>query len=307
MNRPAVIDALKELDPGQRALLDLSLNRELSDSMIAGLLENIDESGVAGMRAEALTTLAQAAGVEGPEASQVVERELKRASDRHWLGVGDTNGNGNGSAPEARPARTEPQPGPPPPPVRREPPPDSYSARGSRGLWLGLLLIVAGIVGIVIAVAGGGDSSDEASTAGAEPVPQVQPGPAPGPDGGATGEDRPPPAPEPEPEGIVLRPLPGTGLGAARVAITPAGEGRYEVRLRGLSDAGGYYRLWLYDSLIESLPVAGAAGGDASFSFELPSGAESYGSLDLSRESARGDRIHSGQSLFRVPLERLSG
>ena len=119
-----------------------------------------------------------------------------------------------------------------------------------------------------------------------------------------TGAAAPPPTPRAErpAEPIALEALtPGAVAGSATIAPAAEGEG-YVLRLEGLPQPDGYYRLWAYDSLIESAPVAGLAAGSGSVAFELPADAGDYESLDLSVEAGPGDSIHSGQSLFRISL-----
>ena len=293
MPRPAAIEALKELDPVQRALLDLSLNRELSDALIANLLDNVDESGVAGMRQEALAAVARAAAIEGPGATGEVERQLRSASDQQWLGAGETNGhangranghaNGNGNGVVAtvpRPAtRTAAPPRRPRSAQRIEPQRDDRSGR----IWAVafVLLALIGAVAIGVALIGGDDEAPPAS-------------------GSAQNQAAPTPGTPAEP--LALEALtPGAVAGSAAITPAAAGEG-YVLRLEGLPQPDGYYRLWVYDSLIESAPVAGLASGSGTVDFDLPADAGNYESLDLSVETGPGDSIHSGQSLFRIPV-----
>ena len=297
MTRPAAIEALKELDPGQRALLDLSLNRELSDSLIAGLLENTDESAVAGMRSEALAALARAAAIDGPGAAGEVERQLRSASDNQWLGAGETNGHSNGhtnghTKPSGSgvvgtvPAQRS-RPSAPPREVDR-----SDRDRSGR-IWAVAFVILAliGAASIAVALIGGDDETTSSSTT--TETRETAPS------GGAANQEQAPPA-----EPIALEALtPGAVAGSATVAPAAGGEG-YVLRLEGLPQ-GGYYRLWAYDSLIESAPVAGVAAGSGSVAFELPADAGDYESLDLSAEDGPGDQIHSGQSLFRLALSDI--
>jgi len=316
MTRPAAIEALKELDPGQRALLDLSLNRELSDSLIAGLLENTDESGVAGMRTEALAALARAAAIDGPGATGEVERQLRSASDQQWLGAGETNGhrngianghtigrangnghangngypnrNGHGSGVVAAAPRVATQPSAPPrrprPAERTAPAPAGRSGR----VWAVAFVVLAliGVTSIAVALISGDDEPASSSPAEAGEATTA---------GGAASQGGAPAEP------FAFDALTPAVAGAATIAPATDGEG-YVLRLEGLPQPDGYYRLWAYDSLIESVPVAGLAAGNGSVAFELPADAGDYESLDLSVEEGPGDSIHSGQSLFRISL-----
>src|SRR5215207_8826711 len=73
--------ALAELDPADRALLDLSLRRGQSDAELAELA-GAEPDEVARRRAEALEHIARKAGPDSDE----LEAEPLAASDRAWLG-----------------------------------------------------------------------------------------------------------------------------------------------------------------------------------------------------------------------------
>ena len=325
MPRPDVIEALKELDPGQRALLDLSLNRELSDSLIAGLLENVDESGVAGMRSEALAALARAAEIEGPEAAGEVERQLRSASDQQWLGVEEeANGNRKGSAtghPRVHadgsgvvatvPSGAPRAAAPPRRPQAARPSATEKPDRSRRGWAVAFaLLALAGVVSIIIALAGGDEGGSDSAS---EPRDAATTGQATGEGSTGTGEGNTgggegnagEGAPAPPAEPVQLEALtPGAVAGGASIAPAADGEGLV-LRLSGMPDPDGYYRLWLYDSLIESAPVAGIASGSGAVRFELPADAADFESLDLSVEDSPADSTHSGSSVFRIPLSAI--
>ena len=76
-------DALRRLDPGQRALLDLSMRRELPDEEIAGYLrvsvEDIDRR-----RAEALERLGEDLGLDGREQRDELLATLPDLPAEYW-------------------------------------------------------------------------------------------------------------------------------------------------------------------------------------------------------------------------------
>jgi hypothetical protein len=133
--------------------------------------------------------------------------------------------------------------------------------------------------------------SDEEPRLGGEP--QSRPAePAP---------NAPPAASSPSP-GVKL--APAAGATKARASARIEGD-RLELRVRGLPPSGGGYTLWLYDSVAEAAPVARFRIRDAKITARLPEDFERYRYLDLSLEPRDGNPNHSGESVLRVPLERL--
>lgn len=106
------------------------------------------------------------------------------------------------------------------------------------------------------------------------------------------------------PRGAALDPLP-----AARGA---RGEARIERRgrqwvvllaVRGLPR--GTYRVWLYDSVRRSIPVARFGSGHSAGQARLPGDPARFRFLDISREASRSRPKHNGASVLRAPIERL--
>jgi hypothetical protein len=117
----ALEQALAELDPGTRALLDLSLRRRLPDDEIAKLVA-ADAGEIAARRERTLDALAAKAGLAGPDARVRVASELGAVSSDAWIGSSAA-----APAPAASPP-PEAAPPPPPPPVPGAPPPPSVGA-----------------------------------------------------------------------------------------------------------------------------------------------------------------------------------
>src|SRR5687768_1015155 len=160
--------ALADLDPGNRALLDLSLRRGVSDVEIGELLRK-DPADVARGRDAVLELLADALDVGGHDRRDRVRQAVAALPDDAWR----TRRAAPSSAPPARPPR---RPAPPPPPAagerapepkpQREPPRDfddrPYFApepdRSRRGRLLAALGLLA-VLGVVVALlaSGGGD------------------------------------------------------------------------------------------------------------------------------------------------------
>ncbi|MDQ3991717.1 MAG: anti-sigma factor, partial [Actinomycetota bacterium] len=68
----------------------------------------------------------------------------------------------------------------------------------------------------------------------------------------------------------------------------------------------GPYTVWLYDSVAEARPLARFRGSRASLDLRLPRGLSGYRYLDVSREPPDGNPNHSGESVLRTPLGRLT-
>jgi Anti-sigma-K factor rskA len=265
--------ALAELDPADRALLDLSLRRGQSDAELAELA-GVEPAEVARRRVEALEQIAREARLDGDD----LEAELLAAPDSDWLA--------NTPAPTRRPRAPLPL------------------------LGAALFAVVAITAAIVVAVGGGSSAPDDSPTADvdAADVPgdaETQPQAA-APDS-ASGEA------EPEPRDarseIAIAPLRGVrtpGRVTVLVGRSP-GARSIEARLRGLPNPRGRYELWLYDSRGRSARLGHLDAGTGRISARLPRRAGRYRFLDLSREPKPADARHSGQSLFRSRLRHLLG
>ncbi|HWH45263.1 MAG TPA: anti-sigma factor [Thermoleophilaceae bacterium] len=75
--------AIGDLDPGTRALLDLSVRRGVGDEMIAGLLK-IEAAQVASRRASVLAALASRLGLAGPGSGEEIAEALGALPPETW-------------------------------------------------------------------------------------------------------------------------------------------------------------------------------------------------------------------------------
>jgi hypothetical protein len=289
-------EALGDLDPGNRALLDLSLRRGVSDAEIGELLRK-EPADVARGRDAVLELLADALDVPGPDRRERVRQAVAELPDDAW-----------------RPARA-PSP-PPPPPVESKLPPvppppspprpsgdddlDAPSVERHRGddeLYFepeprrsrrgGLLLILAllAVLGAILALILGGGDDDGSNESGSQPAPQRND------DGGK-------PAPTPNGRTAQLEPLPG-GRGEGRLVVTDEGA---TITLRGLPNpGGGVYQAWLYDSVVNAKSL-GTVGDGEDLEVQLPADARRFQFLDVSLEPADGNPNHSGDSVLRARL-----
>ena len=273
-------DALAGLSPEDRALLELSLMRGVSDEEIAGLLR-VDTHHVRVRRDEAL--------------DQLIER-LDDAAD-----LGELFGHENGHAsPPAKdgavlPAVSEGEA----PPARSNDAATSAtasSARPRRLTLLGLGLVAVVVLAIVVASTRGG-GGEQAQLGERQPSPP----------------ERKPPAAKPAPkEKALAKPKPaGPRASLQALAAAPGASAnakiakdRLQLRVAGLPE--GSYTVWLYDSVADAKPLVRFDGSPTDLSTALPKGYERYGSLDISREPADRNPNHSGESLLRVPLPKLT-
>ena len=179
-----------------------------------------------------------------------------------------------------------------------DPPAAAPRSRRSRlPLVAGAIALAAAAVVAVLLLAGDSDSdpsggdSGAAATAPAQPAQAGKPASAPAPSGG-----------------VALEPLSASTPGQVTATVSGAGNAqRLNVRLRGLAAPKGAYELWLYDSLVHSRALGSAGSGEGTISARLPGDTASYSWLDLSLQPG-ADRVHhSGESVFRAPLDQVLG
>lgn len=291
--------ALGDLDPGNRALLDLSLRRGVSDAEIGELLHK-DATEVARGRDAVLELLADALDVAGPDRRERVRQAVAALPDEAWRPAPPPPP----SAPP-RPAARKPPPPPPPPrdPVVTDKPrdrePDFSPAARERDDELyfgpeprrprrgGLLLILAllAVLGAVLALILSGGDDDGSNESGSQPAPKQDNKPAPAPDG----------------RSARLSALPG-GRGEGRLVVTDGGA---TITLRGLAKPDGAYQVWLYDNVVNAESLGTITEGSGRLEVQLPADARRYRFLDVSLEPADGNPNHSGDSVLRAPLGEL--
>lgn len=281
--------AIGDLDPGNRALLDLSLRRGVSDAEIGELLRK-EPNDVARGRDAVLELLADALEVGGQDRRERVREAVAALPDDAW---------------RAGPAPPAPPPTPPPPAPRAtvvlreppEPPPaeeeDSkddfhFAPEGRRPRRLGLLWVLGlmAVLGVLAAIilSSGGDDDDSSGADGN----RSQPAPAQG-------------GPAPDGDAAQLAAL-GGGPGEGRVSITDEGA---TITIRGLPKPSGAYQVWLYNSVVQAQPLGAIRDGSGRLNVSLPADARRYEFLDVSLEPADRNQNHSGDSVLRAPLREL--
>ena len=267
------------LDPTHRALLELSLHREVADPALAELLRT-DVDAVGRQRAEALRRMA--------DELEAAPEEVEPALIRHWRHEETEETPEAEEAPEAYET----------PEVHDAHEPEEAAGaaeteparRPRRALWAGLTgMAVLGLVLVLILAGGGDDEENGGADAGGAPSEPA--------------EESPPP-PREGPQQVELEPLfGGQAAGTASIVRRP-GADRVLLRVSGLSEEN--HAVWLYDSIGEARPVASFAGPQATARFRLPEGYDRFGYLDVSREPPDGNPNHSGESVLRVPTRDLA-
>ena len=170
------------------------------------------------------------------------------------------------------------------------------SRRSRRPLIAAAIAVVAAAAVAVLLLAGGGDSDTSGGGKGGATAGSAQ-----------TGSKPVSPAPAP-PGGVALKPLSAGTPGRVTATVSGAGDAeRLTVRLRGLAAPKGAYELWLYDSLVHSRALGSVSAGEGTISARLPGDAASYSWLDLSLQPGADRAHHSGESVFRAPLDQVTG
>jgi hypothetical protein len=284
--------ALGRLDPANRALLDLSLRRGMRPEEIADLLGTDPESVIVA-REQALEHLAIELGMSDVSEIDDVRARLAELPGEAWtppaepvetpLAVVD--------APEPEP---EPEEDPQPEPEHRFERDEPEAARRSR---LPLLLTLLAVTAIALIVVLASNGPDDGTNTSAPSKPQ----PA------AAGKPQPAPAAAPRPNAIRLTPIATSAAGASATAALAQGGKRLELDVKGLPDPGdGSYQVWLYDNVIDSRSLTSARDTSFGLDMRLPANASHFRYLDISLEPRDGNPNHSGESVLRVPLAKLS-
>jgi hypothetical protein len=296
--------ALGELDPANRALLDLSLRRGMRPEEISEML-GTDTEAVIVAREQALEQLAKQLGMGDVSEIDHVRTRLAELPAEAWT-----------------PPPPEPAEDPQRPPLklvapgeRPERPESTKPPRKQRGNRMPLLLTLVALAGLVLVVvlasSGGGDNRTASSApAASKPVQPQPPKPKPKPKPAPPSAKKPPqpakPAPASGPQ-AKLAPVAGSAHGAAGTAALLDGGRRLRIAVSGLPDPhGGAYEVWLYNSVIDAHSLVTEKGTSVKLDLKLPANASRWHFVDISLEPADGNPNHSGASVLRVALSKLS-
>lgn len=328
----ALAEGLGELELSFRATLELRYRHGLTDSTIAAVAQ-LEESEIGRQRSRALVWLAQRAGIEGPDAIDIVEAGLTALWEPEPVDEPEPQ-------PEAPPeTETEPEPEPepeappepelepepepelpdepepatetlplsgsiPPPPRAPEPRPlpsprpfptpiSRSEPKRAGGPSRRVLGLLALAAALVIVLI---------VVAGGGSDDSADVGVAGGtPPSTVPGGEPTQPAKPPAPGAVVMQPLPGVDI-SGQIEVTSSGDPvnpDIDIKLRGLPDPDGEYRAWLYSSVIDSRSLGRARKGDGEVRVTLPDDWQRYPFIDISLQ-APGSIAHSGRSIARI-------
>lgn len=263
--------ALADLDPGSRALLDLSLRRGVSPTEIGELLRKDPEAVERGLH-DILELLADALHVEGEDRREQVRNALTELPGTAW---------------QARPPQAAQQapPAPPAVPTPRDERPRAWP------IALLVLIVSTLVVGSILLFSGGGDEEDKPRSPDAR---KTQPNEVPAVP--ADGQSK--------PRRARLAAVGGTNSGRGKVTLNADGD-RLVVSIQGLPRPDGSYEIWLYNSLVDAKSLGSFRDTKIELDARLPDSLENYRYVDVSLERADGNPNHSGESVLRAPVDSL--
>jgi hypothetical protein len=292
-----LIDAAAKLDPADRALLNLWVNRGLDDERLTELTGmSIDALHV--RREKIVAQLAAELGLPDEDVRAALEEispdeeaVSPPASNGAIVAAATPNGASTVTEAEAPPSDADA-----PPSDAEAPPPEAKAPRSRRWLWLGLLALVA-IAAVVIAIIADG---------GRSPVPRPAASTATTTTTATTATQTPTVATPAHPTGNpVPAPLAGLPGGRAHVSGSVRLSGKLKnlklnLTVRGLPAAhAGHYEVWLYNSVIDSQPLSRLRNGRHRLTVRLPANVRHYRWIDISFQPV-GVVNHSGESELRA-------
>jgi hypothetical protein len=334
-------EASATLEPAQRALLNLWVNHGLDDEALARL-SRLDVVTVAARRTQIVERLSTELGLPPTEVRGALDEIAASSHDalaahRH---AGPTNGAvpepevSETAAPAAGASQTPaPAAGAP-----QTPAPAAGETAGEgpalpteeavpktrlfgRRTWIALLVLGIVLVVVVVVALASADGSHPPSGTRSTPA---SPGPTPttataptSPNPPAASSTSPSPGPGrgrrprrraagPAPAHSPLIVLPGAGpeAGGSVVLLGPRSHPRIEVTVRGLITAqGGHYEAWLYNSILDSNPLAGVRSPSSHTTVRLPRDYRRFRWIDISFQPT-GMVNDSGESVLRAATPR---
>jgi hypothetical protein len=292
-----LIDAASSLPEAERALLNLWINRGLDDHALAAMTR-ITTDAVAARRNGIVEHLSEALGLPPAEIHEALT-EIAATSAEELARAPGPQANGQAGAIASAGSGVDddgPEAGAAPAEAVETPTPAGPARGRGRGLRaaIGALLVLLVVVVIVAVSSGGGGAGRRASAsvsatnaATATPTSPTSPSPSPT-------VSRPPTQP--------LGALPG-GLARAHGSVVLTGKLRH-LRLRlSVMDLPaahrGHYEVWLYNSILDSRPLARLRNGVHHLNIRVPPGAHHYRWIDISFQPV-GFINHSGESVLRA-------
>jgi hypothetical protein len=285
-----LIDAAANLDPADRALLNLWVNRGLDDERLMGLT-GMSTEALHARRENIVAQLAADLGLPEPDVRVALDQispddEALNTPD----GTAATAPSPNGVPAVTESSGPEETPAPTPDPAPTAEPPRHRRHRR----WVGLAALGVIAVAVIVIVAGRGSSSPTsrpAASTESTPTASTAAPTVPSPTHRTGG-----PVPAP------LAGLPG-GLERATGSVKLTGAVRHlrlKLTVRGLPAARrGHYEVWLYNSVLDSRPLARLRTGHHRLTTRLPRTARRYRWIDISFQPL-GVVNHSGESELRA-------
>jgi len=267
--------SFERLDPVDRAILELSKRRGMTDDEIADVMRSTP-TAVTRRRRQSVDRIAVWMGAADADDRKGVDRDL----DRLLASDGATSSAGSGAAATRSGAATS---------TATEP-------AGRRGRWIVALVVVIALA-VLGAALGIGLSRAGQGTAKGPGAPVATPEAGRAPAGSGSGPTR----------TARLTPLGGDGGRSSAVArVRPrAGGRRLELEVGRLPAGGARYGLWLFNTQADAVALAAFRRVPLSLSVPLPDDAARYRYIDVSAEPRDGNANHSGRSLLRVPTAQL--
>ncbi|MEA2439236.1 MAG: hypothetical protein QOH76_660 [Thermoleophilaceae bacterium] len=252
-----------------------------------GDLLGTDPESVIVAREGALEQLATQLDMDDVSELDQVRTRLAELPADAWTGTAPTE-NGDEPAPERLPKlavvsenREE-----------REPRAEARERRSRLPILLALLAAAAIALVVVLASSGG----DEGTGGGPAPAGQAKKASKPAASKPAAAQQK-----------VTLAALGGNAGATGTAALTDGGK-RLRLDVSGLPNPhGGAYQVWLYDSVIDAMSLVKVSDTKLGLDLKLPKNASHYRYVDISREPDDGNPNHSGESVLRVPLAKLSG
>ncbi len=277
-------EASSSLPAAERALLNLWTNRGLDDSSLAAMT-GVTIDAIAARRTRIVEHLSEKLGLPQAEIdAALTEIAATSGAELAATSAGERSANSappdaNGqprvvaSTPPAEPALV-----PPAEPVAAPVAEGESVPRRRRALWavIGALAVLLAIVVIIAAGAGGGPHR-RASTGAAVSTTTATPT-------------------------ETLGTLPGTVAHAHGSVMRLGTRGDLKLKLSVMAlpaPARGYYEVWLFNSILDSRPLARLNAGGDHVVIALPPGSQRYRWIDISFQPA-GFVNHSGESVLRA-------
>ena len=176
--------------------------------------------------------------------------------------------------------------------------------------------VAVAALAIALAASGGDDEDEPGDRAGnaperATPEPEAPRGQRPAPTGAENGSRRPEGGERPGQAGgaggrsVELEPL-ADGAGEGTAAVRGGDPPRLTLKVTGLPEPEGRYEVGLFNSLSDAVSLGRFEGPSVDLAAPLRRRPDAYRFLDVSVEPPDGNPNHSGQSVLRAPLDRLT-